>query len=182
MIKPYEQLLGELLKCLEEYKSQTILRKEEIEHCFGVCECFLFQLKQEMGSYHLEREEAIFFYKNILPHFLAYRGYYSLLYHALLFCPIEIKEAERFWRRESFRLEKFFEEHDTFYLCLKGGTKDRDSEYFTLESPISISPESIKDNWFYPKGSQWLGELYSLRKYIRYIKENGYNHLDNAEI
>jgi hypothetical protein len=110
-------IYNELQQVLDGYNSSE-LAVQDVEHCFQVANRIWYRLRDKLKSYQFKNDDKeIEFFKFFKPKFTSEIEYYSLLYHSILFQPLDPVQANIFWCREYQRLEKFETENSSFLFC-----------------------------------------------------------------
>lgn len=151
-----------LLLSLEHCQRQPFSQVQKIETSFQICFTCYKELEEEIHNLDIKGRDLILLNKTVRSLFLARIEYYVLLYHAVLFCPLEKGAAIRFWTQESVRLEKFRKEHATFYEYYKSGSVAHDEMYYSCTAALDNPAEG---------GTVLLAKLLALEEYCPYIKE-----------
>ena len=151
-----------LLQSLEHCQQQPFSQVQVIEISFQICFTCYRDLEEEIHNLDVKGRELILLNKAIRSFFLARIEYYVLLYHAVLFCPLEKGAAIRFWTRESVRLEKFRKEHAAFYGYYKSGSVTHDDMYYSCTAALDDPADC---------GTVILAKLLALEEYNPYVKE-----------
>lgn len=155
----------QLKEDLENCRSKELCSTAEIECCYSIAENYWFRIKSTMKQYAFKsKKEEIIFFKEVKPKFLAEKEFYSLLYHAALFMPVDIVAEMDFWLRESQRLEKFIKENQEFYNYYKSGNTAMDGILFSCED---IEAEGLHSG----SHSQLIAIILSLERYDNYVKQ-----------
>jgi hypothetical protein len=124
--KFYALLKKELEDCL-----QNASVKQGIENCFITATNYWSELRATVAEYKFDSvEDEIVFFKEVKPLFTSELEYYSLLYHTLLFCPLDPVREKKFWERECKRLSDFKEQCKDFLEYFRSGRKDFDKVYY----------------------------------------------------
>jgi len=165
-----------MLEDLENCRKKNLVFIAEVECCFHICERYWARLRNEVVHYVFEDEkEEIDFFKIIKPKFTSEVEYYSLLYHAELFKPVDgSSEIMNFWNRETKRFEKFVGANRKFYEYYKNGSTRKDKIFFTRSNnSLSNFPAASDDLEEKANSSHdWLiASLLALEKYTKYVKK-----------
>ncbi len=150
------------MQSLEHCRQQPFSQVQKIETSFQICFTYYRVLEEEIHNLDVKSRELILLNKTVRSLFLARIEYYVLLYHAVLFCPLEKGAAIRFWTQESVRLEKFRKEHAAFYGYYKSGSVQHDEKYYSCTAPLDNPVEG---------GTVLLAKLLALEEYRPYVKE-----------
>src|SRR5687767_6843632 len=93
--KIYFLLRLELEECLQRFPFE-----KAVEKCFMIAGDYWTEVRQAMVGYGFaSTNEEVFFFKTVKPLFRAELEYYSLVYHSILFCPVDPRNAKKFWSR-----------------------------------------------------------------------------------
>jgi hypothetical protein len=94
-----------------------------------------------------------------------------LVYHAQLFCESATEQGQqKFWQRESGRLEKFISENKLFYDYYKSGSSSKDAGWFVQ---IAAKPANEFEKFAEPVVSSHGGLvalLLALERYDGYVR------------
>ena len=125
-VQLYEQMIREI----NESKTQFPVKLEMMEHCFLLS----FTYANELAK---QPVKDINYYKVWKPKFEGSIDYYSLCYHAALFLEHAIDNVakESFLLRELQRLQKFKEENKSLCDYYTNGETYKDEIWFTDDSP-----------------------------------------------
>jgi hypothetical protein len=122
----YNMLKSELEVCMKNGPS-----KNSIEECFNIAGYYWAELRATIIEYQFKtEEEEILFFKTVKPLFTSELEYYSLLYYAFLFCPLDVEGQRVFWEREIKRFTDFKEEYSGFLDYYASGKTDLDKLYY----------------------------------------------------
>lgn len=108
--------------CMHLRMLRELSQCKNVNSCFEITESgfriaheYWSRIKEKLKHYAFKTEASeIEFFKIIKPKFTSEIEYYSLVYHCLLFQPVDLLQAIEFLRREGKRLEKFEEENRSF--------------------------------------------------------------------
>lgn len=151
--------------------------EKEIECCYQVCNKYWRQLSQLCAVHHFKNEEEeIDFFKNIKPLFTSEIEYYNLRYHAQLFRPlIGADELEKFWLRESLRLQRFMENNREFYRYYSKQQTCNDCFYFLRKNnELTEFPEaniSQQERITSTSHDHLVAEYLALDQYNNYVQQ-----------
>jgi len=106
--------------------------RPQVERCFHAAEHYWSLLAKKMDGYQFSNaSEEIKFYKHVKPLFISEIKFYRLLYHLILFEPVEKPDQIKdFQLREMQRFDKFVRDNQEFCDYYKSGCTDRDEEFF----------------------------------------------------
>jgi len=102
-------------------------------------------LQKRVCNYRFASPQTeIVFFKTCKPLFTAEILYHNYAYCALLFQPVQTREALSFWTREKERLQVFIRRNQGFYDYLTEGEGHLDHLYFLREHLTGTSFASAK--------------------------------------
>jgi len=141
MSPDYQEYYQQLLRATALYQESEKPELEKIEACFKCSLDYWSKVKQGVKEFGFRTPgEEIHFFKKIKPLFTAYIEYFTQLYHALLFMPVnDDLELRRFWKWEMRKIERFQENNAAFCRYMQEGATDKDTEYF-LRSAENTAP------------------------------------------
>lgn len=169
----YRHLQQDLDQCIRK----ELGIEEEVEICFRIAEKYWVKLQQMVAAYSYENyKEEITFFKVIKPKFTSEIEYFTLRYHAELFCKAvnNPKELNKFWTREFDRLKRFISENQRFYFYYKTGCTEKDQLYFTREGcdPGYTSPKVYDtDNNASTSHDHLIASILALERYTSFVKK-----------
>ncbi|HWJ30070.1 MAG TPA: RteC domain-containing protein [Flavisolibacter sp.] len=161
----YQQLLEHLEAC----RDRKLPFQKEVEICFQIS----FQFRTHLEQYYRQNPcsiSEIFYGKHLWPRMATHQAYYQLLYHGLLFEPIDPCDARHFWMREKKRLANLIKQLGDFYVYFKSGATERDSVYFKEQ----LKEITIYDLWCTSlscQGSVGLTRLHAMERYMLFVEE-----------
>lgn len=158
---PFHHKYQFLLQSLEECREQPYGPTRMIEMSFQICFTAYRELEAEIKAGQWTTKERIDLNRSVRPLFLSRIEYYTLLYHAVVFCPLHREPAVRFWIQEFMRLDKFCREHPQFYRYHKSGSDHLDADYFSCPG---TDPNDKTG------GTVLLARLLALEEYLPYVK------------
>jgi hypothetical protein len=166
----YHYLQNEIDQC----KQKMLAYDKEVECCFQIAVKYFRKLAEKLREYEFECEEnEIEFFKKWKPKFTSEMEYFNLVYHALLFQPIEPDSMITFWEREYKRLEKFKAEQKKFLDCYCKG--NRETEFYFLRK--NYKAENLFESRIYvdtsitTNGDPLVASLLALERYKGYTDE-----------
>lgn len=164
-----------MLKSDLESCAQNLPYKQSIENCFLIAGNYWSELKATVAEYKFQTEEdEIEFFKKVKPLFTSELEYYSLLYHAILFCPYDQEGERKFWERECKRLEEFKEQYKEFLEYYNSGRTDLDTDYYLRGHQIDACEEEY-ESYDKEPGSRsshdhLISKLWALERYNEYAQ------------
>lgn len=143
MLPDYQEYYAELLAAIESHHTLEGSEIGKIEASFKSSLNCWSRIQQLVKTHNFQSvTEEIFFFKEIKPRFTGLIEYYTQRYHALLFMPTHnAVELARFWKWELRKIERFYENNETFCMYIREGASDKDEEYFTREGKKAPSPQ-----------------------------------------
>jgi hypothetical protein len=171
------QLYDSMNLDLQLTKKKGLDEEREIECCHQVCSKYWQRLQQALLIHHFRSDnEEIDFFKNLKPLFESSIEFYNLLYHAQLFRPsFDSTETDKFWARESLRLERFRENNRDFYEYIHAKDASLDEVYFLRRNNSNDEFPNANMNEIERKTStshgQLLAEYLALEKYSEYVQQ-----------
>jgi hypothetical protein len=167
MKETYSKLHTLLLREIERSQHSPCYL-QRIELSFQCSTRHILQLRDEIRLHPFRsHDEEIYFFREVKPLFTSESEFYNMLYHGHLFRPEDnLSDLENFWLRESMRLEKYIEEHRSFYMYYKQGRRDLDGFYF-LHMPETEDEVHTSDYGFTCRGDV-LGKLMALERYAEF--------------
>lgn len=120
------------------------------------------------------KEDEIYFFKHIQPSILSKKIYYSQLFRIEADRPKNIREDyKKFLDQELQRITMFFEVHNALYLYFRGGSADKDEQYFLRNSHYNneypVDLDGMLDTRFCTVTSFKLAELIALEEVSSYL-------------
>ncbi len=136
----YAQMQEEIRQFQPLFETEILM----IEGSFNIAARYWYDIQNRLNNYSFkQKEDEVFFYKNIKPLFTAVMEYYCFRYKAVLFRPAWGKaQLSHYWINELKRIDHFFNSHREFYQYLSDGSKDKDEFYFGR--PIEETDKSGK--------------------------------------
>jgi len=171
-------------------QSQPLFETEisMIEGSFNIAARYWYDIQNRLNTYFFkQKEDEIFFYKNIKPLFTAVMEYYCFRYKAVLFRPAWGKaQLSHYWINELKRIDHFYSSHREFYQYLSDGGKDKDEFYFSrsvepTDQPGKKAAEKKSNNFYDDIAARILGYkqyrdyIESALKKLQYGKEQKIN-------
>lgn len=150
-----------LLQALEECRQQPSGQTRTIEMSFQICFTAYRELEAEIMAMEWTAKEWTVLNRFVRPLFLSRLEYFTLMYHAAVFCPLRRETAIRFWIQEFIRQDKFCEEHVAFYRYCKSGSDHLDDEYFSCPGTDANDKTCGTVLW---------AKLLALEEYLPYVK------------
>ncbi len=135
MMHPFHHKYQGLLQALEDCHKQACGPTRVLEMSFQICFTVYREVEGEIKAGEWTTKEWAHLNGSVRPLFLSRIEYFTLLYHAALFCPLHREMAVRFWVEEFMRLDKFCREHPEFYRYHKSGLDHLDAAYFSDPDP-----------------------------------------------
>lgn len=168
--KMYKMLRRELDECLIHGPC-----KKSIEQCFIIAGNYWSELKAAVAEYKFRSlEEEIYFFKTVKPLFTTELEYYSLLYHTMLFCPLDAVRQKQFWEREARRLDDFKEQHKVFLVYYRAGDTSEDPVYYVRANDSHAMDGEIAAYDGDPNSKtsydQLIAKLWALERYNEYVQ------------
>lgn len=151
--------------------------EKEIECCSQVCKNYWQQVQKKLFVHQFNSDdEEIDFFKNVKPLFTSEIEYYNLLLHAELFRPVFGKDhIEKFWLRESLRLERFSENNSEFYKYYTSKDTSLDEIYYLRRNNDATDIPGAGIGELERKTSSshdhLLSDLMALEKYTDYVQK-----------
>lgn len=144
-----------------------------IENSFMIAYRHWFKIRERLNLYQFKSEkQEINFFKNCKPQFTSEIEYYCLVYHSLLFQPLDGEIRVEFWKREYSRLQKFEEENSEFLTCYPDNNCEVLPFYFLRKYYRYDKTAQIKmydDKTSVTNGDHPVTMLLALRKYKEYV-------------
>lgn len=162
---------------LELTKKKHLDEEKDIECCHQICSKYWQRLRHALSIYHFSSDaEEIDFFKNIKPLFISAIEFYNLLYHAHLFKPVfDALEKEKFWLRESLRLERFTESNVDFYNYINAKHTTLDEVYFLRRNNADVdfpyTNVSEIERKISTSHDHLMSEYMALEKYKNYVQQ-----------
>jgi hypothetical protein len=144
----------------EDCRQQPCGQTRTIEMSFQICLTFYRELEADIKAGEWTTKEWVLLNSSVRPLFLSRIEYFTLRYHAAVFCPLRREAAIRFWIQEWLRLDKLSKEYPEFYRYHKSGSDHRDAEYF-----------SCPDTSDKTGGTVLRARLLALEDYLPYVEE-----------
>lgn len=120
-----------LLDDLDACRNKGLPEEETVECCYQIALAYWKRLEGRVKHHQFKSKAAeISFFKNCKPQFASQIEYYNLVYHSILFKPVDPVHEMDFWKREAARRDKFLEEHADFASYYKNKCKDKDEAFF----------------------------------------------------
>jgi hypothetical protein len=168
----YHYLQKELTLC----KKRKLAFEKEVECCFRVSDKYKRCLVEEFKKYEFKTdEEEIEFFKMWKPRFTSEIEYYNLIYHSLLFQPLEIESAFYFWRREYGRLNIFKTDNNLFLECYANEQSELTPYYFLRKyydfKNILNAKIYDADTFITTNDDSLVSTLLALERYKEYAEE-----------
>ena len=131
-LKPYCLYLYRcLLQDLASIHRLPLGDTEMAEKCFHRSVHYWMRLVNRVKGRNFSHPfDEIVFFKELKPLFSAEAEYYSLLYHAALFKPLDTAFLKPFWIKELERVEVQLHKVPSFYAYYRSGKKDQDGCFF----------------------------------------------------
>ena len=149
--------------------------EKAVEKCFVIAGNYWTEVRQAMIGYGFaSTKEEVFFFKTVKPLFRAELEYYSLVYHSVLFCPVDPRNAKIFWSREIKRLDDFKHEHKEFVEYFESGKTCFDAIYYTRiklnEPDYDLSVDNDIDPGTRSSHDHLIAKLKALERYSLYVQ------------
>jgi hypothetical protein len=167
---------SQIYKSIEKQIEKGILETDEgkwIERAFGLVMKSWLDIEELTSNYRfLNREEEIYFYKNLKPEFIGLIEYFTLLYKSVVFHPDDSMKRDAYWKHE---LKNCRELVSLYYSGCQYYEQELSSmDIYHLEQnnhhPLLFGLNVSRINFADTSYSYLRGRLIAMKKYEKYIQ------------
>ena len=178
---------SEAYKSIEQQIEKGSLETDErkwIERSFGLAMKAWLNIEEMASNYRfLNREEEIYFYKNLKPEFIGLIEYFTLLYKSAVFQPDDFMKKAAYWKHELKNCRELIFTYNAGCQYYEQQQSDKDV-YFLEQSnrqPLLFGLNVSRIKFTDTSYSYLRGRLIAMKRYEKYIQSKLYENTDLME-
>jgi len=173
---------SQVYKSIERQIEKGILETDEgkwIERSFGLAMKSWLEIEEMASNYRfLDREEEIYFYKNLKPDFIGLIEYFTLLYKSMMFQPEDSMKKSAYWKHELKNCRELVFIYNS--ACQYYEQQQSNTDIYFLkqhnQEPLLFGLNVSRINFSDASYSYLRGRLIAMKRYEKYIQVKLYEN------
>jgi len=179
--------IGQVHKLIVQEVEKSPVEAEEgkwIERSFGLVMKTWLNIEEMISNYRfVDREEEVYFYKNLKPEFIGLIEYFTLLYKSVVFQPDDCMKMAAYWKHELKSCRELVGIYTSGCQYYEQNLSNLDIYFLEQNNPqpLVFGLNTSRVNFNDTSYSYLRGRLIAMKRYEAFIKEKLCENIDSME-